>query len=117
MTEVLIVEDAPLQKALIQQFLRPEHTVVGVVETEKTAIEFIARHEPAAVVLDLALAEGDGVGVVEYIDAHDIESRVVISTATVTDEIKQAVDQRPVDAYLVKPYSKEELCTAVAGDQ
>jgi len=111
MAEILIVEDARFQKALIQQFIRPEHTVVGTVEAEESAVNFIIRHEPDAAIIDINLAEGDGIAVADRITPCD--TQIIISTALVTEEIKALAKQASVDAYLVKPYSRQELLNAI----
>lgn len=113
MAEILIVEDARLQKALIQQFVQPEHTIVGTVETEERAVAFITRHEPDVAIVDINLAEGDGIAVADRITSSELDTGIIISTALVTEDIKELAKQAPVDAYFVKPYSKQELLNAI----
>jgi DNA-binding response OmpR family regulator len=113
MVEVLIVEDAQLQKALIQRFVRPKHTVVGVVESEKRAINFAVQYEPDIAIIDVNLSEGSGVAVADQIDSNDIDTKVIISTAVTNNELRDLAKQSSIDAYLVKPYSKEELLETI----
>lgn len=113
MADILIVEDARLQKALIQQFVRPEHTVVGIVETEKSAVTFITRHEPDVAIVDIDLAEGNGIMVANRIASSDLDTRVIISTALVNESSNTLAQRTSVDAYLVKPYSKREVLDAI----
>jgi two-component system chemotaxis response regulator CheY len=113
MAEILIVEDATLQQTIIQQFIQPPHTVVGFTATESEAVELTEKHDPGVVIMDINLAEGDGIEAAKRIKATNPEMRIIMSTAVVSDEIKQLTQEIPVDDYLTKPYSKPELLEAI----
>lgn len=109
MAKTLIVEDATLQQTIIQQFIQPSHTVVGFTAKESEAVELAEKHDPDMVIMDINLAEGDGIEAAKRIKATNPEMRIIISTAVVSDEIKELTQEIPVDGYLIKPYSKSEL--------
>jgi two-component system chemotaxis response regulator CheY len=113
MAEILIVEDAALQQTIIRQFIQPSHTVVGVCTTESEAVELTEEYEPDVVIMDINLADGDGIQAAKRIKATDPEMRILMSTAVVSDEIKELTQEIPVDDYLIKPYSKPELLEAI----
>jgi two-component system chemotaxis response regulator CheY len=113
MVNSLIVEDAALQQTIIQQFIQPPHTVVGVTTTESEAVELTEKHKPDVVIMDINLAEGDGIQAAKRIKATNPEIRIIMSTAVVSDEIKELTQEIPVDDHLVKPYSKPELLEAI----
>lgn len=113
MAEILIAEDARLQKALIQRFVQPEHTVVGIVGTEDGAVSFAVRHEPDVAIIDINLSEGNGIAVADRISSYDIGTELIISTAVTDEEIKDSIEGTSVDAFLVKPYSKRVLLNAI----
>ena len=113
MVEILIVEDARLQKALIQRFVRPNHTIVGIVETEERAVDFAVRYEPDVAIIDINLSEGNGIAVADQIDSNDLDTKIIISTAVTNNEIRNLAEQSEFDAYLVKPYCKEELLETI----
>ena len=113
MAEILIVEDAKLQKALIQRFIRPNHTVVGIVESEERAIDFAVQYEPDIAIIDINLSEGSGAAVADQIDSNDLNTKIIISTAVTNDELRNLAKQPSIDAYLVKPYSQEELLKTI----
>jgi two-component system chemotaxis response regulator CheY len=113
MTDVLIVEDIGLQQSLLRGFLSGVHTIVGTAETAVEAVALARETDPDAVVMDLNLAEGNGLDATRRIKALDAEIRVVVSTVTVSQETKQAAFEAGADAYLSKPYSQDDLLDAI----
>lgn len=113
MTDVLIVEDIGLQQSLLRGFLSGVHTIVGTAETAAEAVALARETDPDAVVMDLNLAEGNGLDATRRIKALDSEIRVVVSTVTVNQETKQAAFEAGADAYLSKPYSQDDLLDAI----
>jgi two-component system chemotaxis response regulator CheY len=113
MADVLIVEDTGLQAALIKGFLSDTHTVVGTAETADQAVDLTRETDPDVVVMDLRLEEGTGVEATERIGSIRPGTAVVVSTVSVSQEIKLQVFEAGADKYLTKPYSKDELLTAI----
>lgn len=113
MAEILIVEDAPLQQALIKQFVRPNHTVVGCVETATNSLRFAIKHDPDVAIMDINLKEGDGITATKRIKSSACTTKIIISTARVGDDVQKQIRTIPADAYLTKPYSEQELLDAI----
>lgn len=113
MAEILIVEDAALQQKIIRGFVEPEHTVVGTVSDGEKAVEFVEEYEADVVIMDINLSDVDGITAAERIKSRDPETKILMSTALVSEEIKTAASRIPIEAYLVKPYSGEELLDAI----
>lgn len=113
MATVLIVEDAPLQQALIQRFVSSAHTVVGTVETVDKAIDRADDHEPDVVIVDISLDDGDGIAAAKRIADSNPDAEFIVSTAhvgAVTQERAQAIEPA---AYLTKPYAKADILRAI----
>jgi two-component system chemotaxis response regulator CheY len=115
MAEILIVEDAALQQRIIRGFVEPEHTVIGTVSDGEEAVEFVEEHETDVVIMDIDLRDVDGITAAERIKSHDPETEIIMSTALVSEEIKTAASRIPIEAYLIKPYSGEELLDSIEG--
>ena len=113
MANVLIVEDTGLQAALIRRFLSDAHTVVDTVATAEQAVERVRETQPDAVVMDLRLAEGNGIEATREIKSVRPETSVVVSTVTIDQETRQRVFEAGGNKYLTKPYTKDDLLTAV----
>lgn len=113
MAEILIVEDDSLQHALIEQFVRPEHTVVGHVTTASRAVRFAIEHNPDVAVIDIGLEEGSGITAANEIISSTSGTELIISTARAGDQIKEQIQSMPIEAYLIKPYTKQDLLDAI----
>lgn len=113
MATVLIVEDTELQAALVQRFLRAEHTVVGRAQTATGAAAAAEKSNPDAVVMDLNLEDSDGIEATKKIKAYDEDIPVIISTVNVNEEVKQRALDAGGDEYLTKPYSQDDLLNAL----
>jgi CheY-like chemotaxis protein len=109
MATVLIVEDTDLQGALVRGFVSDEHTVIGLARTAEEAVSVAQQRDPDAVVMDLNLEEGNGIEATRMIKAYDEDIGVVISTVNVNEEVKQRALDAGGDAYLTKPYGRDEL--------
>jgi len=113
MAEILIVEDAPLQQAVIRGFLEPEHTVTGTVTDGGKAVEFVDENGVDVVIMDINLDGMDGITAAERIRSHSPETEIIVSTALVDEELQQAAKSVPIQEYLIKPYSGPELRDAI----
>jgi len=113
MAEILIVEDVQLQQAIVRQFIESAHTVVESTTTETEAVELAKNHQPDVVIMDITLAEGNGITAAARIKSHSPETKIIMSTARVSDEIKEISQTIPVGEYLTKPYSKSELLNTI----
>lgn len=113
MADVLIVEDADLQQAMIARFVQSTHTVVGVATTERDAVALAKEHDPDIAIVDINLDDGDGISVAKQIKSFAPDTKIIISTAHVNDEIKKQAQMIPAEEYMVKPYSQQELLNAI----
>lgn len=109
MVEVLIVEDTEIQAGLVGEFVSEEHSVVGWAQTAQEAMDLVRETDPDAVVMDLNLEEGNGIEATARIKSYNEGIPVIISTVNVSDEVKQRALSVGGDAYLTKPYSRDEL--------
>lgn len=113
---VLIVEDA-VELAQISQItlnrmgLRTYHAVNG-----QRALEFLSEHTPDLMLLDIGLPGMNGWEVLERIKLEDVtqEFPIIVLTAA-GDPVNRLIGklQERVKRYIVKPYSIDELATAV----
>jgi len=109
MADILIVEDTEMQAGLVGGFVGEAHTVVGWAQTAQDAVDLARETGPDAVVMDLNLEEGNGIEATAMIKSYDETIPVIISTVNVGDEVKERALAVGGDAYLTKPYGREEL--------
>lgn len=110
MLRIVIVDDEPLARRALQRLLRamPQVRVVGEAEGLADARVLLARTQPDAVLLDVALGTGDGFDLLKTLEAPP---KVIFVTA----HPGHAVDAFAVKAvdYLLKPVTAERLAQAL----
>ena len=108
----LIVDDEALARLRIREFLAREEDVevVGECADGEDALRMIAACSPDLVFLDVQMPEMGGFEVMEALDPHSMPSVVFV---TASDEFAlRAFDAHALD-YLLKPFHRERLCTAL----
>jgi DNA-binding NarL/FixJ family response regulator len=111
---VLVVDDHPMVREGLRSMLDgPEIEVVAETGTAAGAMEAAERTRPDVVLLDIELADGDGLGVLAAIMARMPDTRVLI--VTMHDEsrlVRQAIETGAA-GYVLKGVSRRELLAAV----
>lgn len=79
---VFIVEDSrALQERLNDALADIEHVkVIGLAESEREAIQYIANQNPDVIIVDIQLREGNGINVLNYIKRQRYLSKVIVLT-------------------------------------
>ncbi len=113
---VLIVEDDDQVRRMMTELLRLEGYEVIPAETGLEAVRVLEEHRPPAgrlslVLLDLALPEVDGLGVLDHLTILDRYVPVVAISAY--PELLTAAQISGVDGLPVKPFVPAELLSAV----
>lgn len=103
---VLVVEDDPDISMSLQDLLEFEGFHVTSVPTCQQAYSSIERHVYDVVLLDLGLPDGDGLSVLEKVQASHPSLSVIVLTASNRD-----LGSVPAYARLTKPWERKELCT------
>jgi two-component system KDP operon response regulator KdpE len=109
---VLVVEDDPGIRALIQSSLSVEGFAVQTAVSLSEASALILHAPPDILVLDLGLPDGDGLSLVQAVrKAHSLPILIVSARHQEAQKI-QALDAG-ADDYLVKPFSVGELLARI----
>ena len=106
---LLLVEDTLSLATLYREYLRDEGHAIQHVSSLDAAREAMAEQAPDAVLLDLRLPDGDGLGLLAEIRAGTNPPPVVVMTAH--GSVSIAVDAMRAGAsdFLVKPFPAERL--------
>ena len=107
----LIVDDEPLARQLIREFLAPhgDITIAGECDNGLEAVKQIAALTPDLVFLDIQMPRLNGL---EVLEASGLRQGVIFTTAHDQHAIK-AFELHAVD-YLLKPFSKARFDDALA---
>ena len=108
--KALIIDDEPLARALIKNYLagHPDVEIAGECENGFEALKAIQEHEPALLFLDIQMPKIDGFEMLEVLD----KKPAIIFTTAYDQYAIRAFEMNAVD-YLLKPFSKERLLQAV----
>jgi len=110
---VLVVEDDEAIARGLCGALATEGYDVSVAPTAAAAIELARTEQPALVLLDLGLPDGDGIDLCRRLRAADGEVRIIMLTAR-QDEVDIVVGlDAGADDYVTKPFRLAELFARV----
>jgi two-component system LytT family response regulator len=107
---VIIIDDEPLARNLIKEFLEDQADITIVAECGDgfEGIKQIQQHQPDLIFLDIKMPKINGFEMLEVLD----ESPLVIFTTAYDEYAIKAFESNAVD-YLLKPFSKDRFLMAL----
>lgn len=110
---ILVADDDPVIRELLQFNLRAEGYAVEAVEDGIAACEFARTTSPDLVVLDVMMPGCDGLTALRELRADPATAHlpVVLLTAKATDEEVWQGWEAGADYYLTKPFDIDQLLT------
>lgn len=113
-TSVLIVDDLDFMRAALRQILEPAgYRIVGEAVNGLDALRKVKKLKPQLVILDITMPEMDGITALGYLRRLHPAGRVVMCSALGDDALILKAIRRGAADYVVKPYSRERLLSAV----
>jgi PAS domain S-box-containing protein len=109
---ILIVDDEVGPRESLRMLLKPTYQV-RTADSGRVALEDIARFRPDLVVLDIKMAEMDGLEVLRRIKELDPSIEVVMITAYASLETVKLALTHGAFEYLIKPFSRQDLESVV----
>jgi len=109
---VVVEDEALIAFEMMVTIERLGGEVPATVATETDALEAVAKERPDVVLMDIRLAEGDGISAARRIRA-ELGTPVVFVTANGDLELRQRLREFPHAPVVVKPFRTRELLTAV----
>ena len=110
---VVIAEDEALIRMDLAEMLTEEgYDVVGQAGDGARAVELAEELRPDLVILDVKMPVLDGIAAAERIAGQRIAPVVILTAFSQRDLVERARDAGAM-AYLVKPFSKEDLVPAI----
>lgn len=110
MIRAIIIDDEPLARSLVKDYLKshPDVTVVAECGDGFEGVKAIGQHKPDLLLLDIQMPKINGFEMLELLDAPP----AVIFTTAFDEYALQAFERHAVD-YLLKPYSQERFDKAL----
>jgi CheY-like chemotaxis protein len=118
---VLIVEDSPSVRRLIEVSVRPLGVRILEAEDGLSGLEKARVEMPDVILLDIGLPGIDGWEVLRELrnDPATAEIAVIIVTAHAQPEVAAAAERRGADGFITKPFRpgllREEIVTHLGG--
>ncbi len=108
--EVLLVEDNEMMLKRIAALLESHgHSVVGCATTEAQAVELIEQLRPQAVVADISLSEGSGIGLLRRLQGRLFRPLIVVVTNNTSVEYKTQAMALGAACFLDKSFQLTQL--------
>ena len=111
--KILIVEDEPALRELVQRSLEKERYVTEVAADFDSALEKIELYDYDCVLLDIMLPGGSGLGLLERLKELRKKENVIIISAKDSLDDKVLGLELGADDYLPKPFHLAELTARV----
>ncbi|ATN06932.1 DNA-binding response regulator [Chryseobacterium indologenes] len=111
--KILIVEDEPELKNVVQKFLEAEHFIVEYADTYHAGLEKIISYEYDCILLDIMLPDGNGIDLLKEIKKMHKKDPVIILSAKDSVDDKVAGLEIGADDYLAKPFHLAELMARI----
>ena len=111
--KILIVEDEPSLREVMQRALRQEGYVVETAATYAEADRRVSGYDYDCILLDIMLPDGNGLRLLERIKGLRRKENVIIVSARDSLEDKVLGLDRGADDYLAKPFHTAELLARV----
>lgn len=106
---ILIVDDEPIVRESIRDWLKDAGYQVATAETGEQALEMVQEEDFGVVVLDVRLPGRTGLNVLKELKATKPHIKAIVITAYPTTEMSlEAMKLGAVD-YLVKPIAPDDL--------
>jgi len=119
---VLIVEDSPSVRRLIEVSVRPLGVTIISAEDGIRGLAMARSEAPDVILLDIGLPGIDGWEVLRELraDAATADISVIIVTAHAQPEVAAAAERRGADGFITKPFRpghlREEILTQLGQD-
>jgi DNA-binding response OmpR family regulator len=113
--KILIIEDNPDVAHYIKNILSPKYSV-NIAYNGRIGIEMALAKIPDIILSDVVMPEKNGYEVIDALKNDSITSHIPIILLTAKTDIQSKIDglKRGADAYLSKPFNKEELLVTIS---
>jgi two-component system, cell cycle response regulator DivK len=113
---ILVVDDHELNLKLLERLLELEGREVRAANSLAAAERALAEEQPAMIVLDVNLPDGNGLELTRKLKSHPVTASIpiVACTAGVTGDDEHQALEAGCDAYVSKPIDLRRFATVIA---
>jgi DNA-binding response OmpR family regulator len=106
---ILLVDDDPKIRAILQSFLELRGFEVRLAETGEAALQSLAMDAPRAILLDMKMPGMDGLLTLKHIRAQHPSLPVIVITSLDEDPTMEEAELLGANDYLIKPFNLQHL--------
>jgi two-component system chemotaxis response regulator CheY len=114
MAKILVVDDSNLSRKTSRRILESIGHQVTDVADGMSALEQYTLDRPDAVLLDVTMADMNGLEVLQHLRAYDSNARVVMATADVQSSTRELAAAGGAAGFVTKPLNTETVLNAIA---
>jgi DNA-binding response OmpR family regulator len=114
MKDILVVDDEPQIRELLSIYLRKQGYDVLTASSSAETLSCLAAHPVELVVLDIGLAQEDGLRLLEHLKTSHPKVRVIMLTGMgFVEDLLQEAHDKGADGYVSKVLPLDELLIAI----
>jgi DNA-binding response OmpR family regulator len=114
-THILVVDDDPMIRFLVQEYLKASGFQVETCAGGREALAKVSTDSPSLMILDLQMPEMNGVEVLEQLRAAPTTASIPVLMLSANASEAHTLSTVKADAYLEKPFAMQALLDAVKG--
>jgi CheY-like chemotaxis protein len=107
--KVLVIDDQPNVRALLDLLLRPKGYDVMLADNGWMGLRLYRQEHPDVILLDLNMPKLDGVTVLKQIRSVDLKQPVIVLTGDTNPEMERQVRALGVSEFIIKGFSLKAL--------
>lgn len=113
MKHLLIVDDQPGIRLLLEEIFKPTGIMTALASNGKEALEIVQKHNPDCILLDMKMPGMNGVEVLREIRTLSPDAIVMMMTAYSEIELLEDANKLGIDQHFTKPFDIFEVRDSV----
>lgn len=109
----MIVEDEKRMRKLLRKIISIKHNIIGEAKNGRDAVKKYRSLDPDLILLDVKMPNMDGFEVLSKIKDIDSSQKVIMCSSVDKHKDIAGAIKKGADAYLVKPYKKDQLLNTI----
>jgi heterodisulfide reductase subunit A len=106
---ILVVDDEPIVRESIRDWLKEAGYNVMTAETGEEAIKLLDKYDISILVIDVRLPGRTGISVLKDVKASKPQIKSIVITAYPSEELSEEAKKQGAVDYLVKPINPDDL--------
>jgi len=111
--DILVVDDSREHLELITTYFRSHHYHVLTAADGREGLAMARKHKPDLILLDFQMPFLDGRGVLEALNADQVEIPIILMTGQGSEQIAVEMFRKGVRDYLIKPFDEQTMISAI----